>query len=132
MFWLQFIHNYHWLVAMVLWKEEFEIQSQDFTWLAGISCSSASQHLCTADTTDTVGKPWLGEAWLWGGRDLWKGVVCGEGVAFEGMACGEGVACGARVPRHQSWFLLHLSDLDRCYVDPIIHMFTSSPPYCLI
>ena len=92
MFWLQFIHNYHWLVAMVLWKEEFEIQSQDFTWLAGISCSSASQHLCTADTTDTVGKPWLGEAWLWGGRDLWKGVVCGEGVAFEGMACGEGMA----------------------------------------
>ena len=92
MFWLQFIHNYHWLVAMVLWKEEFEIQSQDFTWLAGISCSSASQHVCTADTTDTVGKPWLGEAWLWGGRDLWKGVVCGEGVAFEGMACGEGMA----------------------------------------
>lgn len=70
MFWSQFIHNYHWSVAIVLWKEEFEIQSQDFTWLAGIFCSSASQH------------PWLmGEGVAWGGM-VW------------GVASGEGVVCG--------------------------------------
>lgn len=65
------------------------------------------------------GKAWRGEAW------------CGAWLVGKVWFVGEGVACGARVPRHQSWFLLHLSDLDRCYVElcpPVIHMFTSSPP----